>query len=469
MTTYNVSATLVTGAGVALPGRDVTATLVDANLNEVDGFVTAVPSIIINRVEGRTDSAGTCTLALVANADITPANTYYAVRADGQESPWLIAATASDDVQALLVDDPSPLAPGLLSAHLTDTTAAHAASAISFSPTGTVAATDVQAAIAEVASEKALLAHASQHAGAGSDPITSLGAVSFGGGISLTGTSSVADRKITMQSTTAIYMPDQAAFPGVIYVGSAGGGSLAAGAQINTAVGTDSMTSMTSGSANVAVGASSLRSNTTGYSNIAMGWASLYEVTTGINNVGLGYATGRGITTGSGNTVIGAGITGLAAGAASLTLVGYTAGVNNTGTALTAVGYTAATGNTGTSVTAIGYNAGASNTHNDVILLGRDCIADGTNQFVVGSAGYLMGRWVPGHDPNSFLYWGGSDTLDVYLGGSAKFSFSTTGVGFNGTAASAKPTITGSRGGNAALADLLTKLAAMGLLTDSTS
>jgi hypothetical protein len=37
--------------------------------------------------------------------------------------------------------------------HLADTSAAHAASAISFSPTGTIAATDVQAAIAEVASE----------------------------------------------------------------------------------------------------------------------------------------------------------------------------------------------------------------------------------------------------------------------------------------------------------------------------
>lgn len=42
-----------------------------------------------------------------------------------------------------------------LDAHLTDTTDAHDASAISFSPTGTIAATDVQAAIAEVAAEAA--------------------------------------------------------------------------------------------------------------------------------------------------------------------------------------------------------------------------------------------------------------------------------------------------------------------------
>lgn len=42
-------------------------------------------------------------------------------------------------------------------------------------------------------------------------------------------------------------------------------------------------------------------------------------------------------------------------------------------------------------------------------------------------------------------------------------------VGFYGTAAVAKPTITGSRGGNAALASLLTALASQGLITDSTT
>lgn len=40
-----------------------------------------------------------------------------------------------------------------LSTHLSDTSDAHDASAVSFSPTGTIAATDVQAAVAEVASE----------------------------------------------------------------------------------------------------------------------------------------------------------------------------------------------------------------------------------------------------------------------------------------------------------------------------
>ncbi len=42
-------------------------------------------------------------------------------------------------------------------------------------------------------------------------------------------------------------------------------------------------------------------------------------------------------------------------------------------------------------------------------------------------------------------------------------------VGFYGTAPTSKQTVTGSRGGNAALASLCTALAAIGLITDSTS
>ncbi len=50
-----------------------------------------------------------------------------------------------------------------------------------------------------------------------------------------------------------------------------------------------------------------------------------------------------------------------------------------------------------------------------------------------------------------------------------KLTWSSVGLGFNGTAPVAKPAISGSRGGNAALASLLTQLAAMGLITDSTT
>lgn len=57
---------------------------------------------------------------------------------------------AATDVQAAIVEDAGDLA-----AHLADTSDAHDASAISFAPAGTIAATTVQAAIEEVASETA--------------------------------------------------------------------------------------------------------------------------------------------------------------------------------------------------------------------------------------------------------------------------------------------------------------------------
>ncbi len=60
------------------------------------------------------------------------------------------------------------------------------------------------------------------------------------------------------------------------------------------------------------------------------------------------------------------------------------------------------------------------------------------------------------------------DNTTVYVAGLAH-SFTATGIGFYGAPAAAKPTVTGSRGGNAALASLLTALANLGLITDGSS
>jgi len=72
---------------------------------------------------------------------------------------------------------------------------------------------------------------------------------------------------------------------------------------------------------------------------------------------------------------------------------------------------------------------------------------------------------------------GGAYSNTPYIRGGAggvaiefEAGFKTNGnVGFYGTTPVAKPTVTGSRGGNAALASLLTSLAAFGLLTDSST
>ena len=72
---------------------------------------------------------------------------------------WSVLPYFSDTVAHEAAANPHPTyetsaeAQAKVDAHTGDASAAHAASAVSFTPTGTVAATDVQAAIAEVASE----------------------------------------------------------------------------------------------------------------------------------------------------------------------------------------------------------------------------------------------------------------------------------------------------------------------------
>ena len=78
---------------------------------------------------------------------------------------------------------------------------------------------------------------------------------------------------------------------------------------------------------------------------------------------------------------------------------------------------------------------------------------------------------------NSFSNWlnvyrNGAAFTNISFGGdylTAPLQVDATGVGFFATAPVAKQTVTGSRGGNAALASLLTALAAMGLITNSSS
>jgi hypothetical protein len=61
------------------------------------------------------------------------------------------------------------------------------------------------------------------------------------------------------------------------------------------------------------------------------------------------------------------------------------------------------------------------------------------------------------------------DGSDGSITAGGTFQHTGSSVGFYNTGAIAKPTVSGSRGGNAALADLLTELANLGLITNSTS
>jgi len=86
-------------------------------------------------------------------------------------------------------------------------------------------------------------------------------------------------------------------------------------------------------------------------------------------------------------------------------------------------------------------------------------VSGGANGFVTGS---VVGD-------TGLLFTAGKN---FFLGAAAKtavFRASETGLGFYGTAPQAKAEVTGSRGGNAALASLLEKLATVGLISNGTS
>lgn len=145
----------------------------------------------------------------------------------------------------------------------------------------------------------------------------------------------------------------------------------------------------------------------------------------------------------------------------------------------------------GAAAGSVSIRASGSNTDIPMILLAKGAGSiffrnQGVNSFQIDSPASSVNRLaviaaVTAGSPK--LYTSGSDTnisgslqgsgtggwkfLD---GGSAtKFEYNTTGLGFHGTAPVAKPTITGAKGGNAALTSLLTQLASTGLITDSTT
>lgn len=94
---------------------------------------------------------------------------------------------------------------------------------------------------------------------------------------------------------------------------------------------------------------------------------------------------------------------------------------------------------------------------------------DGTNHLTKGVrlASYLGQLFVDSMDTRT-----GGLLFLVRNNGTAGFSVNYAGgPGFYGSTVipESKPTVTGSRGGNAALADLLTKLAGFGLITDGTT
>lgn len=83
-----------------------------------------------------------------------------------------------------------------------------------------------------------------------------------------------------------------------------------------------------------------------------------------------------------------------------------------------------------------------------------------------GAQTWWTGCWMDG----SYYISGGTPSSNVVtIGSNHAITFNGSAMGFNNATPVTKPTVTGAKGGNAALASLLTALASYGLVTDSTT
>jgi hypothetical protein len=106
------------------------------------------------------------------------------------------------------------------------------------------------------------------------------------------------------------------------------------------------------------------------------------------------------------------------------------------------------------------------NAYNDINETNaRADVICGTERFVQGSAAALTAG--SPEDFVNFLF--GTGQQQFWCQNVKNLSLGPAAIGFYGTSPQTKQTITGSRGGNAALASLLTALASTGLITDSTT
>lgn len=124
--------------------------------------------------------------------------------------------------------------------------------------------------------------------------------------------------------------------------------------------------------------------------------------------------------------------------------------------------------------------SGADPPGNVQIQLNDDGTNSGTMQILAGAFGTTMAiSYNDGSSAVSVATPKDNLTIDAgtstqimgggYVGVSAGVSGGASRVGFFGSIGATKPAVSGSRGGNAALASLLTALASLGLITDSTS
>lgn len=274
-----------------------------------------------------------------------------------------------------------------------------------------------------------------------------------------------------------------------VMIGQETGAAITSGND-NTGIGRQTLLALQGGSNNMAFGAVALANVVSGGNNVAVGTLAL-NLTTTSNNVAIGYSAGRTNTTGSNNTFIGysAGFTGTTNSISNATAIGYEAQVtaSNTmvlgGTGANAVSVVIGATSAAARLDITDTNASTSAIQNAAILRSTNAGTPSAG-FGVGLRAGLKSTTTADQDAGRIaVLWNDAThatrQADMvfsawYTSNEREFMRGRAGsaapmIGFLGATPIAKPTITGSRGGNAALADLLTQLANYGLITDGTS
>jgi hypothetical protein len=222
---------------------------------------------------------------------------------------------------------------------------------------------------------------------------------------------------------------------GALKTNTAGGSNVAIGAQAlfsnstawsNTAIGDRSLYTNTTGYSNIGVGSSVSYSNTTWHDNIGVGNGAFYNNSTGSqnvaighnalrenlasNNTALGYGTARGITTGVANTILGANVTGLAAGLSNNIIIADGNGTRGMtiDTIVNQINIGLTNSVTGTGATAIGRNNTANGLFATVLGSYNTLTATGSTGNTV--IGYLnsVSNWLDGAVVGSYNVSNGS-------------------------------------------------------------
>ena len=322
------------------------------------------------------------------------------------------------------------------------------AAAVSFAPTGQIAATNVQSALAEVDSEKAPLANplftsASESATLGANLVSngdfaaadlsawgspanwallsgaakhtagstaalaqalagivngSLYEVSFAisgrtaGSVTFSLGSAVSDVQTASGSVTLVAAASGSVTFSVTPTSDFDGSVDNITAQVvvpaapSARFGTSAQHALyTPGASNLGVGVSALRSNTTGVNNTGVGVSALRSNTTGGSNTGVGVNALQSNTTGGSNTGVGVNA-----------LLSNTTGGSNTGVGASALyapsGNAANATTTGSRQTAIGVESGQASAtqRNDIIAVGYRALVDGDNTVAVGSGAQAL-------------------------------------------------------------------------------